>query len=140
MAGPAVLSATKLDFAFVLANLHRERKYLIQSLHHHGAGSDGLAAEINVNEEQRELFRSLRATKIQVLRKLVLPDAVPLIIAGLRLALTTALSCARVTEFIQRHQGIGSRSVTNQMSIQKQSESTVETTSEAPVSRCFPNL
>ena len=67
-----------------------------------------LSAVINVNSEQLELFRSLRASKMQVLRKLVLPDALPLIMAGLRLALTAALSGALVAEFIQRDQGIGS--------------------------------
>lgn len=67
-----------------------------------------LSGVVNVNEEKLELFRSLRAGKMQVLRKLVLPDAVPTIMAGERLALTAALSGALVAEFIQRDQGIGS--------------------------------
>jgi NitT/TauT family transport system permease protein len=67
-----------------------------------------LSGVINVNEDRLELFRSLRATKMQVLRKLVLPDAVPIIMAGERLALTAALSGALVAEFIQRDEGIGS--------------------------------
>src|SRR5690606_24947121 len=67
-----------------------------------------LSGVINVNEDRLELFRSLRATKMQVLRKLVLPDAIPVIMAGERLALTAALSGALVAEFIQRDKGIGS--------------------------------
>lgn len=67
-----------------------------------------LSGVVNVNEERLELFRSLRASKMQILRKLVLPDAIPVIMAGERLALTAALSGALVAEFIQRDQGIGS--------------------------------
>lgn len=67
-----------------------------------------LSGVINVDREKLELFHSLRASKMQVLRKLVLPDALPVIMAGERLALTAALSGALVAEFIQRDSGIGS--------------------------------
>ncbi len=67
-----------------------------------------LSGVINVNEEKLELFKSLGASKIQILRKLVLPDAIPVIMAGERLALTAALSGVLVAEFIQRDKGIGS--------------------------------
>ena len=67
-----------------------------------------LSGVLNVDEDRLELFRSLGASKMQVLRKLVLPDAVPVIMAGERLALTAALSGALVAEFIQRDEGIGS--------------------------------
>lgn len=67
-----------------------------------------LSGVVNVDREKLELFQSLRAGKMQVLRKLVLPDAIPTIMAGERLALTAALSGALVAEFIQRDQGIGS--------------------------------
>ncbi|SLN34215.1 ABC transporter permease [Roseisalinus antarcticus] len=67
-----------------------------------------LSGVVNVNEDRLELFRSLGASKMQVLRKLVLPDAIPVIMAGERLALTAALSGALVAEFIQRDEGIGS--------------------------------
>ena len=66
-----------------------------------------LSGVVNVHEEKLELFRSLGASKMQMLRKLVLPDAVPVIMAGERLALTAALSGVLVAEFIQRDQGIG---------------------------------
>ena len=67
-----------------------------------------LTGVVNVNEDKLELFRSLGASKLQILRKLVLPEAVPIIMAGERLALTAALSGVLVAEFIQRDQGIGS--------------------------------
>jgi NitT/TauT family transport system permease protein len=67
-----------------------------------------LAGVLNVNQDRFDLMRSLGASKVQVLRKLVLPDAIPVIMAGERLALTSALSGVLVAEFIQRDQGIGS--------------------------------
>ncbi|MES2970285.1 MAG: ABC transporter permease [Pseudomonadota bacterium] len=67
-----------------------------------------LSGVVNVDPSRMELFRSMRATKMQVLRKLVLPDAIPVIMAGERLAMTAALSGALVAEFIQRDKGIGS--------------------------------
>lgn len=67
-----------------------------------------LSGVVNVNEEKLELFQSLGASKFQIFKKLVLPDAVPVVMAGERLALTAALSGVLVAEFIQRDQGIGS--------------------------------
>ena len=66
-----------------------------------------LSGVINVDKDKLELFQTLRASKMQVLRKLVLPDALPVIMAGERLALTAALSGSLVAEFIQRDKGIG---------------------------------
>jgi len=67
-----------------------------------------LSGVINVNEEKLELFKSMGASKFQIFKKLVLPEAVPVIMAGERLALTAALSGVLVAEFIQRDKGIGS--------------------------------
>jgi NitT/TauT family transport system permease protein len=67
-----------------------------------------LSGVLNVNRDKLELMRSLGASKAQTLRKLVFPDAVPVIMAGERLALTAALSGVLVAEFIQRDKGIGS--------------------------------
>ena len=67
-----------------------------------------LSGVVNVNEDKLELMKSLGASKLQILRKLVLPEAVPVIMAGERLALTAALSGVLVAEFIQRDKGIGS--------------------------------
>lgn len=66
-----------------------------------------LSGVVNVDEDRLELFRSLGASPLQILRKLVLPDAIPVIMAGERLALTAALSGVLVAEFIQRDKGIG---------------------------------
>ncbi|KAA9008233.1 ABC transporter permease [Histidinibacterium aquaticum] len=66
-----------------------------------------LSGVVNVDEQRLELFRSLGASKLQLMRKLVLPDALPVIMAGERLAMTSALSGALVAEFIQRDQGLG---------------------------------
>lgn len=66
-----------------------------------------LSGVMNVDRDRYELMRSLGASKMQVLRKLVLPDAIPVIMAGERLAMTSALSGVLVAEFIQRDQGIG---------------------------------
>lgn len=67
-----------------------------------------LSGVVNVSPEKLELFRSLGVSKLQTLRKLVLPDAVPVIMAGERLAMTAALTGVLVAEFIQRDVGIGS--------------------------------
>jgi len=65
-----------------------------------------LSGIVNVNEEKLELFQSMGASKFQIFKKLVLPEAVPVIMAGERLALTAALSGVLVAEFIQRDKGI----------------------------------
>jgi NitT/TauT family transport system permease protein len=67
-----------------------------------------LSGVIQTDRDRLELMRSLGASRWQVLTRLVLPDAVPLIMAGERLALTASLSGVLVAEFIQRDQGIGS--------------------------------
>lgn len=67
-----------------------------------------LSGVVNVDDDKLQLFRSMGATKMQTLRKLVLPDAVPVIMAGERLALTSALTGVLVAEFMMRDKGIGS--------------------------------
>ncbi|WP_457940363.1 ABC transporter permease [Mesorhizobium sp. 10J20-29] len=66
-----------------------------------------LAGILNVDSEALQLFRSLRATSWQTFRKLMLPDAMPLIMAGLRLAMAAALGGALVAEFISANEGMG---------------------------------
>lgn len=66
-----------------------------------------LSGMLSVNEDAREMFRSLGASKWQVFRKLMLPDAMPMIMAGLRLAMASALSGALVAEFISANEGMG---------------------------------
>lgn len=67
-----------------------------------------LSGVLNVDEDRLDLFRSIGASKPQVLRMLVLPHALPVIMAGERLAITAALSGVLVAEFIQRDSGVGS--------------------------------
>jgi NitT/TauT family transport system permease protein len=66
-----------------------------------------LVGMLNVNRDALELFRSLGASKWQTFRKLMLPDAMPTIMAGLRLAMASALSGALVAEFISANEGMG---------------------------------
>ena len=62
---------------------------------------------INVDRDQLDMFRSMRATRAQTFRKLILPEATPEIMAGLRLAMASALGGALVAEFIASNNGVG---------------------------------
>lgn len=66
-----------------------------------------LSGIMAVEAEKLEMFRSLRATRLQTFVKLMLPDALPVILAGLRLALAASLSGALVAEFISSNEGMG---------------------------------
>jgi len=57
--------------------------------------------------EADELFRSMRANRVQYFWKLQFPSALTLIIAGLKLALTGALLAAIVAEFFSASEGVG---------------------------------
>jgi NitT/TauT family transport system permease protein len=61
----------------------------------------------NVPADALRLMRSLRASKIQVFRKVSLPSAAPLIFAGIKTALTFALIGAIVGEFVGASEGLG---------------------------------
>ena len=66
-----------------------------------------LTGMLTVDEEAHEMLRSMRATKSQIFWKLQLPSSVPIIMAGLRLAMASALGGALVAEFISADEGIG---------------------------------
>ena len=66
-----------------------------------------LSGMLSVNPEALELFRSMRASKWQIFTKLMMPDAAPTIMAGLRLAMSAALTGALVAEFISANEGMG---------------------------------
>ena len=66
-----------------------------------------LTGLIQVDEEREELFQSLGASNYQVFRKLRVPAALPLMFAGLKIGLTTALIGAVVAEFAQATDGVG---------------------------------
>jgi len=59
------------------------------------------------DEDREELFRSVGASNYQVFRKLRVPAALPLLFAGLKIGLTTALIGAVVAEFAQATDGVG---------------------------------
>lgn len=62
---------------------------------------------MQVDEETEELFRSLGASSRQIFFKLRLPNAMPLITAGIKLAVAGAFAGALVSEFIQASNGLG---------------------------------
>ncbi len=57
--------------------------------------------------DQRDLFRVLGATRMQTLFRLKIPAGLPLILAGVRVAVVLALVGAVVGEFISGGQGLG---------------------------------
>jgi NitT/TauT family transport system permease protein len=57
--------------------------------------------------ERAELFRQLGASHRQIFLKLYVPAALPLMFAGLKIGLTTALIGAVVAEFSQATDGVG---------------------------------
>lgn len=66
-----------------------------------------LTALLRTDEDETDLFRSLGASKRQYFWKLQLPNAIPLIFAGLKLALTGALLGTIVAEFFSATAGVG---------------------------------
>ncbi|NKB48241.1 MAG: ABC transporter permease subunit [Alphaproteobacteria bacterium] len=62
---------------------------------------------LQVDEETEELFRSLGASKREIFFKLRVPNAMPLIAAGVKLAVAGAFAGALVAEFISATTGLG---------------------------------
>lgn len=60
-----------------------------------------------IGEDERELFRSLRASKAQEFFRLRLPSAMPVTFAGLKTAISLALIGAIVGEFVSAEEGLG---------------------------------
>jgi NitT/TauT family transport system permease protein len=60
-----------------------------------------------VDKDKLYLFRSLRASPLQVLIKLRIPTALPYIISGLRVAMVLSVVGATVSEFIGANKGLG---------------------------------
>jgi NitT/TauT family transport system permease protein len=61
---------------------------------------------LSVDEDAREMFRSMGASKSQIFWKLQLPNAMPVIMAGLKIAMSLALAGAIVGEFLSANQGM----------------------------------
>lgn len=68
----------------------------------------------SVDPAQRELFRSLRASDSQTFLRLLLPSALPSVVAGLRVALVLSLVGAVVAEFVGANRGLGALIVSAQ--------------------------
>jgi len=60
-----------------------------------------------IGEDERELFRSLRASRAQEFFRLRLPSAMPVTFAGLKTAISLALIGAIVGEFVSAEEGLG---------------------------------
>lgn len=60
-----------------------------------------------MESDREELFRSLGASRFQIFVRLRVPAALPLLFAGLKIGLTTALIGAVVAEFAQATDGVG---------------------------------
>jgi NitT/TauT family transport system permease protein len=61
---------------------------------------------LSVDEDEKEMFRSLGASKSQIFWKLQLPNALPIIMAGLKIGMSLALAGAIVGEFLSAQQGM----------------------------------
>ncbi|MGH6923196.1 MAG: ABC transporter permease [Propylenella sp.] len=61
---------------------------------------------LSVDEDAREMLRSMGASKRQIFWKLQLPNATPIIMAGLKTAMSLALAGAIVGEFLSANQGM----------------------------------
>lgn len=59
------------------------------------------------SEDEIKLMRSLLASRWQIFRKLRLPNALPAIFGGLKIAITTAIIGAVVSEFVAADKGLG---------------------------------
>ncbi|SEM90037.1 NitT/TauT family transport system permease protein [Loktanella fryxellensis] len=66
-----------------------------------------LTGLVQVDEDREDLFTSLGASRAQIFAKLRVPSALPLMFAGLKIGLTTALIGAVVAEFAQATDGVG---------------------------------
>ena len=66
-----------------------------------------LTGLLQVDEDREELFKSMGADNYQLFKKLRVPAALPLMFAGLKIGLTTALIGAVVAEFTQATDGVG---------------------------------
>ena len=66
-----------------------------------------LSGLLRTDRDTAELFRALGASKAQTFFKLMVPNAAPMIFAGFKIAMTSALVGAIVAEFASATEGIG---------------------------------
>ena len=68
---------------------------------------NALTGILTVDEEAREMFRSLGASRRQTFTRLMVPSSLPVLFAGLKTAAGLALVGAVVGEFISAERGLG---------------------------------
>jgi NitT/TauT family transport system permease protein len=68
---------------------------------------NALTGILTVDEEAREMFRSLGASRWQTFTRLMVPSSLPVLFAGLKTAAGLALVGAVVGEFISAERGLG---------------------------------
>ena len=68
----------------------------------------------HIDPQKRELFRMLGATRLQTLFRLKIPSGLPVILAGVRVAVVLALVGAVVAEFIAGRAGLGAMIIASQ--------------------------
>lgn len=67
-----------------------------------------------VDRDALELFRALRTTPWQTLRWLRLPNAVPFVVAGLKVAMVLSIVGAVVAEYVGANRGLGALIISSQ--------------------------
>jgi NitT/TauT family transport system permease protein len=67
-----------------------------------------------VDRDAFELFRAVRATPWQTLRWLRLPNAVPFVVAGLKVAMVLSIVGAVVAEYVGANRGLGALIISSQ--------------------------
>lgn len=67
-----------------------------------------------VDADRHELFKVLRANRLQVFAKLQLPNAMPYVFTGLRVAMILAVVGAVVGEYVGANQGLGALIIASQ--------------------------
>lgn len=72
---------------------------------------------VAVEEDLLDLVRCLHATKWQKMRKVQLPNSLPYIFSGLKIAATTAVTGAIVGEFVASDKGLGSVIIASQTTL-----------------------
>jgi NitT/TauT family transport system permease protein len=68
---------------------------------------NALTGIVTVDEDAREMFRSLGASRLQTFVRLMLPSSLPVMFAGLKTAASLSLVGAVVGEFISAQAGLG---------------------------------
>ncbi len=72
---------------------------------------------VAVEEDLLDLVRSLHATKWQRMYKIQLPNSLPSIVSGLKIAATTAVTGAIVGEFVASDKGLGAVIIASQTTL-----------------------